>query len=80
MFLIEYLKNINLCKLQISILEENKNLSYAEDLTLFRIKKIVDEEFFSLDNDSTNTNLVEILEFEKLTKLCIINLNYFSHI
>ena len=69
MFIIEYSKNINLCKLQISILETSYPISYSEEYALYKIKKIVNEEFFNIDDEGTNMNISELLEFERISKI-----------
>ena len=65
MFLLERIKNINLSKIQLLKAESN-NTSITQELIMFRLMKIFDEEFFNFDDDNVNIEIASIIAFDQL--------------
>ena len=67
MFLLERIKNINLSKIQLIKAEAN-NITLTQQLIIFRLGKIFDEEFFYFDDDNINIEIASIIAFDQLLK------------
>ena len=63
------MKNINLVKLQLSIIEsQSPNISQL--FSLFRFNIIVNKEIFNIEDESLNLDIAATLEFDRLQKKC----------